>query len=91
MWALETMLDDDTNQPNKAGEVYERLYHEEWRTNMLVPTTYGSRVTVRGFLGEYRVRILQGSEVLTELEFTLDQDLEISCTGTFQTSITCSV
>ena len=89
MWALETILDDDTNLPNKAGEVYERLYHEEWRTNQLIPATH-TRVTVRGFLGEYRIRILQGSEVLTELEFTLDQDLEISCTGT-PASVTCSL
>ena len=82
MWALETILDDDTNLPNKAGEVYERLYHDEWRTNHLVPATLQMTVSVRGFLGDYRIRIIQGSEVLSELEFTLYQDLEISCTGT---------
>ena len=90
MWALETILDDDTNLPNKAGEVYERLYHDEWRTNHLVPATLQMTVTVRGFLGDYRIRIIQGSEVLSELEFTLDQDLEISCTGTLA-NITCSL
>lgn len=90
MWALETILDDDTNLPNKAGEVYERLYHDEWRTNHLVPATLQMTVSVRGFLGDYRIRIIQGSEVLSELEFTLDQDLEISCTGTLA-NITCSL
>ena len=89
MWALETILDDDTDLPNKAGEVYERLYHDEWRTNHLVPATLQMTVSVRGFLGDYRIRLIQGSEVLSELEFTLDQDLEISCTGTLA-NITCS-
>ena len=90
MWALETILDDDTNLPNKAGEVYERLYHDEWRTNYLVPATLQMTVSARGFLGDYRIRLIQGSEVLSELEFTLDQDLEISCTGTLA-NITCSL
>ena len=89
MWALETILDDDTDLPNKAGEVYERLYHDEWRTNHLVPATLQMTVSVRGFLGDYRIRLIQGSEVISELEFTLDQDLEISCTGTLA-NITCS-
>ena len=71
-------------------EVYERLYHFEWRTNHLVPATLQMTVSVRGFLGDYRIRIIQGSEVLSELEFTLDQDLEISCTGTLA-NITCSL
>ena len=85
MWAL-NILDDATNLPNQAGEAYASLYHEEWRTREIIAASLG---TVRAFLGDYSLRILQGSQVVTQFDFTLDQDLEITCTGAPST-VLCS-
>ena len=79
MWAL-NILDDNSDLPNKAGESYQRLYHEEWRSSQMIQaTTEGNGF--RGFLGDYSLKLIKGSDVLVEMEFTLDADLEIICSG----------
>ena len=35
MWNM-NILDEETNLPNKAGETYQRLYNEEWRSSQLL-------------------------------------------------------
>ena len=79
MWRL-NVLDELTDVPNKAGEAYKRLYHQEWRSSQVIQATAEGN-TFRGFLGDYSIKILQGSVVLGEMEFTLDTDLEITCAG----------
>ena len=37
--------------------------------------------TFRGFMGDYSLKLLQGSNVLGEMEFKLEDDLEIVCDG----------
>jgi hypothetical protein len=58
MWALNIL-------PHKAGEFYRRLYHEEWRSSQVIhqATTEGN--TARRFLGDYSIKLLQGSAVFT--------------------------
>ena len=79
MWHL-NILDENTSLPNKAGDKYLQLYKEEWRSSQ---TCQGSSTGTRfrGFLGDYSMKVLHGSEVLSELEFTLDEDLQIACSG----------
>ena len=73
IWALNIL-------PNKAGESYQRLYHEEWRSSQLIQATIEENL-FRGFLGDYSMKLLQGSDVFAEMDFTLDGDLEITCSG----------
>ena len=35
MWAL-NILDETSNLPNKAGNTYKKLYHNEWKTKETV-------------------------------------------------------
>jgi hypothetical protein len=79
MWQL-NILDETTKLPNKAGETYQRLYHQEWRSSQVIQAAADGN-TFRGFLGDYSIKLLQGSVLLSEMEFTLDTDLEITCTG----------
>ena len=87
MWQL-NILDDTTDLPNKAGETYQRLYQEEWRSSQLIQAR-PEGITFRGFHGDYSIKLLQGSDVLTEAEFSLDGDLEITCSGD-SSNVTCS-
>ena len=74
-----TTWDDDTKRPNKAGEAYLRLYNEEWRsTGSLSPGQ--DTASVRGFLGDYRIRILREDHVLADFQTSLGgEDLAIDC------------
>ena len=54
--------------------------NEDWRSSQLIQAmTEGN--TFRGFLGDYSMKLLQGYDVLTEMDFTLDEDFEIICSG----------
>ena len=61
MWAL-NILDDKSDLPIKARESYQRLYHEEWRSSQVIQATAEGN-TFRGFLGDYSIKLLQGSDV----------------------------
>ena len=74
IWALNIL-------PNKAGESYQRLYHEEWISSQVIHQATAEGNTFRGFLGDYSLKLLQGSDVFPEMEFTLDGDFEITCSG----------
>ena len=75
MWDL-NILDAETDLPNKAGEIYQRLYHEEWRSSQILQ---GNEKHFRGFMGTYKMKILKDSLVLGEFSFQLENDLEIKC------------
>ena len=68
IWALNIL-------PNKAEESYQRLYHEEWISSQVIHQATAEGNTFRGFLGDYSLKLLQGSDVFTQMEFTLDGDL----------------
>ena len=86
MWYM-NILDEETDLPNKAGEAYQRLYHEEWRSSQLLTVSEG-KASFRGFHGQYLLRLLKGSEVLVVKDFLLEDDLQIVCTEE-QASIVC--
>ena len=73
-------LDETTYLPNKAGETYRKLIHEEWNTQKTFEISYNEvRYDLRGFMGDYSLQILQGATVVYGLEFKLENDLEIFC------------
>ena len=92
-WDCENLFDEsedgNTYLPNEAGETYIRLIHEEWKTNKTVQIENGEEYYVfRGFMGDYDLKIMQGSKILNEFEFKLDDDLEIFCANE-DSSIIC--
>ena len=73
-------LDETTYLPNKAGEAYRKLIHEEWNTQKTFEISHNEvRYDLRGFMGDYNLQILQGATVVYELEFKLENNLEIFC------------
>ena len=86
MWNM-NILDEETDLPNKAGETYQRLYNEEWRSSQLLEEL-SEENSFRGFMGQYKMKLLHGSEVLAEVDFSLENDIEIVCQGSYQ-SIDC--
>ena len=73
-------LDETTYLPNKAGETYRKLIHEEWNTQKTFEISHNEvRYDLRGFMGDYSLQILQGTIVVYELEFKLENNLEIFC------------
>ena len=87
MWNL-NILDDVTSLPNKAGETYARLYHQDWRSDMSLQVD-GGGANFRGFMGNYTVTILKGSTILTEFQFQLHTNTMIACEGG-ATGLTCT-
>ena len=73
-------LNETTYLPNKAGETYRKLIHEEWNTQKTFEISHNEvGYDLRGFMGDYNLQILQGSTVVYELEFKLESDLDIFC------------
>lgn len=78
-------LVDADSVPNKAGEAYINLYHNEWRTNLVLPAE-GTELNFRGFRGDYELAIIEGSTGNSyTYKFTVDEDTDVSCdiTGDF--------
>ena len=74
-----TTWDEETSSPNKAGEAYINLYNEEWRSSQnLLPDSSGF-VDFRGFLGDYNILIRKNDQILSDLQFSLDQDITFDC------------
>ena len=89
-WLCDELLDSN-NLPNKAGEAYIRLFHEEWMTKMTIQAYRNEDgYFFKGFMGDYNLKILQGSTIIGEIEFKLDHDLEIFCIGDGFSSIICN-
>ena len=76
-WKTNTL--DTENSPNKAGQAYINLYHQEWRSDLVVRPTLSDTVAFRGFQGQYEVRIKRDDLVLARLEFTLEGDRSFDC------------
>ena len=74
-----TNILDTENSPNKAGQAYINLYHQEWRSDLVVRPTLSDTVAFRGFQGQYEVRIKRDDLVLARLEFTLEGDRSFDC------------
>ena len=81
MWAL-NILDETTNLPNKAGNTYKKLYHNEWKTKETVQVNSNDN-SLRGFMGDYNMKIINSNTaaVIEEIEFKLEKDLDIYCEG----------
>ena len=82
MWRL-NILDELTNEPNKAGEEYMRLVNEEWRSSQLVAPTYPGEdmatFAFRGFKGQYRLALLVGGVEGGQGEGLVEEDTNIHC------------
>jgi len=82
MWGFKKdfgSLVDDNIVPNLAGETYTRLYHDEWRTNLVLDGS-GGDFDFRGFDGDYAISILNGEGVLVEnFEFSVIEDTNVVC------------
>ena len=76
-WKTNTL--DTENSPNKAGQAYINLYHQEWRSDLVLRPTLSDTVAFRGFQGQYEVRIKRDDLVLARLEFTLEGDRSFDC------------
>ena len=87
MWSL-NILDESTDLPNKAGDKYQQLYHTDWRSNVnlkVIPD--GGQQQFRGFKGDYNMKIVNSEGILSEIKFTLEDDLEIYCDGVTNTVV----
>ena len=74
-----TTWDEEAMIPNKAGEAYMRLYHEEWRSTGSFRPKEAEFAVFRGFIGEYRVKIMRNDQVLTDFTFDLRDDTAVDC------------
>jgi len=80
MWSL-NILNESTDLPNKAGNRYSELYHSVWRSNANLRVNPDGQ-HYRGFKGDYNMKISRNPEgILSEINFTLEDDLEIYCDG----------
>ena len=71
--------DDETKSPNKAGQAYLKLYNEEWRSTGSLSPGQEDTAWLRGFLGDYRIRILRDDHVLADFQTSLEDDIELDC------------
>ena len=76
-WRTDTL--DTENCPNKAGQAYINLYHQEWRSDLVLRPAQSNTAAFRGFHGQYEVRIKRGDLVLASLDFTLQADTSFDC------------
>ena len=74
-----TTWDEETGSPNKAGEAYIKLYHEEWRSSQNIQPEDSDFVEFRGFLGDYSILINRNDQILADLQFNLEQDITFDC------------
>ena len=72
-------FDENLGVPNKAGEAYKKLYHQDWNSSQTLQPAQSSSTEFRAFMGDYNIKIKRNSEVLHEIQFNLDQDKMIDC------------
>ncbi|WAR12254.1 RSGI6-like protein [Mya arenaria] len=72
IWEKDAVLYTGSNvTPNAAGRAYEELFHTTWRTHV-TSTIHGSTpFHVRGFKGEYELKVKHNGHVLQTETFTL--------------------
>ena len=80
---------NEADIPNKAGEAYMKLYHEEWRSSHIFVPTDPSTVTFRGFKGDYTVKIKQNQQELSVIQFKLEDDITFDCVSDLLGSLLC--
>ena len=72
------IVNGDSLEPNAAGEAYMRLVHEEWNSGAMLTAGQDGAARTRVFLGDYRLRFLQGEQVVGERTLSVDGDTTIS-------------
>ena len=82
-----TTYDAVSNVPNKAGEAYIKLYHDDWRTSIVIFPTNSNSVDFRGFHGDYDIKIMKDWQVVSQLQFNLKDDTVIDC----NTDMVCTI
>ena len=80
---------NEADIPNKAGEAYMKLYHEEWRSSQIFVPKDPSIVAFRGFKGDYTVKIKQNQQELSEIRFKLEDDITFDCVSDLLGSLLC--
>ena len=73
-----TEVDHVSETPNKAGDAYINLYHNDWRSSQTLQPTTASEF--RGFMGDYNINIKKGGQTIETITFNLNQDTVIDCT-----------
>ena len=76
-WKTNTLSSDNT--PNKAGQAYINLYHQEWRSDLVLRPTQTDTAAFRGFRGGYMVRIKRGDQLMAQIQFYLEEDISFEC------------
>jgi len=74
-----TTLDSPDYLPNKAGEAYMKLYHEEWRSSAVVVPSSSNVETFRGFEGDYRIVMKKDGDILADFTIPLVGDSSLEC------------
>jgi len=80
--------------PNKGGEAYLKLYHEEWRSSgMLSPLTTSSSLLNFGnnrvFRGKYQLNLFKAGQLLGSMETTLEEDTDLCLNLAGQELVMC--
>ena len=77
-----SLVNDDMS-PNKAGEAYQRLYHQEWRSSQVLDPTFTSEgqadFAFRGFKGKYDFKLIKDGETIYFGEYELLDDADLMC------------
>ncbi|XP_046338920.2 endo-1,4-beta-xylanase 1-like isoform X2 [Haliotis rufescens] len=74
-------------KPNAAGRRYQQLFKRDWRTNITTPIASG-HASLRGFRGQYTLRVTKAGHTLKEEKFTLTSkgaDLNVTVSGSGNT------
>jgi len=74
-----TTLNSPDYLPNKAGEAYMKLYHEEWRSSAVVVPSSSDVETFRGFEGDYRITMKKNGDIVADFTFPLVGDSSMEC------------
>ena len=86
-WKTNTL--DGDNKPNKAGQAYIKLYQEDWRSTQELVPSQSAAASFSGFRGDYTVRIKKDGVVLSNIQFTLRENMSFKCVNN-SNSLNCS-
>ena len=56
--------------PKKAAKMYEKLFKEEWHTDVCLTSDEGGRITLEGFYGDYELQIKSEKESVHKLKLS---------------------
>lgn len=72
-------------QANAAGLAYQELYHNTWKTREFQTLLGKEEYSLRGFKGDYVIKVRNGDQILMKKQFVLSDggsNIEIHLNGT---------